>query len=325
MSPAISASQEKSQSRFQVLSLDGGGIRGVFAAAVLAAVEEDLGSSIVEHFDLISGTSTGGIIALGLGLGMRPAEILDFYVNHGPRIFSNPWGLASLRHWFIRKYSRRPLETALRGAFGDRLFGESRVRLVVPAFNLDADEVYNFRTPHVERLKRDFRVPAWKVALATSAAPTFFSVFDGIDSIRLADGGLWANNPSMVALVEAVRTLGVPLESVAMLSVGTLAPVSAKPKWLDWAGLVPWAPKASKLIMRATSVGVVNHVRYLLGEERFLRVDPAVPDRDLEMDRVSATSTLMARARHHSRGVMPAIEGMFFKHLSAPYTPLHKA
>ncbi len=73
--------------RFQILSLDGGGLRGMYTAAVLARLEEDLGIRIVDHFDLIAGTSTGGIIALGLGLGMTPRDILEFYVAHGPRIF----------------------------------------------------------------------------------------------------------------------------------------------------------------------------------------------------------------------------------------------
>ncbi len=73
--------------RFQILSLDGGGIKGLFSAAVLASIEEDLGIRITDHFDLVTGTSTGGIIALGLGIGLRPREIVEFYVREGPRIF----------------------------------------------------------------------------------------------------------------------------------------------------------------------------------------------------------------------------------------------
>jgi len=91
----LSASVPAEAERFQILSLDGGGIRGVFSAAILAAIEEDLNVHLVDHFDLIAGTSTGGIIALALGLGLRPADILAFYIEHGPRIFSNPLGLRS--------------------------------------------------------------------------------------------------------------------------------------------------------------------------------------------------------------------------------------
>lgn len=80
--------------RFQILSLDGGGLRGMFSAAVLARLEDDLQLRITDHFDLIAGTSTGGIIAIGLGLGLTPREIVEFYAEHGPRIFRDAPGPA---------------------------------------------------------------------------------------------------------------------------------------------------------------------------------------------------------------------------------------
>ena len=103
---------------FQILALDGGGIKGVFSAAFLAAMEEDLGSPIINHFDLIAGTSTGGIIALGLGLGLSPKEILEFYVKNGKDIFSDRSHLRSILQWFHRKFPAEQLETALKAAFG---------------------------------------------------------------------------------------------------------------------------------------------------------------------------------------------------------------
>ena len=164
-----------SPKRFQILSLDGGGIKGIFSAAILAALEEDLSINVADHFDLIAGTSTGGIIAIGLGLGLSPRQIVQFYVQYGPSIFPGSSGLwrCSL-HWLRRKYPADPLEAALKACFGERLFGESKKRLVVPSYNLGEDDVYIFRTPHHARLKRDLRVPAWKVARATAAAPTYF-------------------------------------------------------------------------------------------------------------------------------------------------------
>src|SRR5438046_10353165 len=101
--------------RFQILSLDGGGIKGLFSAAVLAAIEADLNVSIVEHFDLIVGTSTGGIIALGLGLGLRPQQIVDFYANDGPHIFRNWVKTRNFSHWFCRQFSQHALRVALLG------------------------------------------------------------------------------------------------------------------------------------------------------------------------------------------------------------------
>lgn len=197
---------------FQILSLDGGGIKGLFSAAVLAAIEEDLNTEVAKHFDLIAGTSTGGIIALGLGTGMRPREIVEFYLANGPEVFKQAKQLRTIKSWLARKYSAEPLVKALKRCFKDRLFGASEKRLVIPSYNLGEDDVYIFRTPHHERLRRDFKVPFWKIAQATSAAPTYFPCCRSIDNQRLIDGGVWANNPALVAIVEATGTLGVPLE-----------------------------------------------------------------------------------------------------------------
>src|SRR5258706_8499571 len=121
-----------SAERFQILSLDGGGIKGIFSAGVLAAIEEDLNIVVVDHFDLIAGTSTGGIIAIGLGLGLRPREIVEFYFSEGPAIFRRYLGLKSLQHWISRKFSAKPLEEALKRCFKEQLVGGIKKRLVVP-------------------------------------------------------------------------------------------------------------------------------------------------------------------------------------------------
>src|SRR5688572_27044616 len=99
---------------FQILSLDGGGIKGLFAAAMLAHLEEDCNTRIVDHFDLITGTSTGGIIALALGLGLAPQDVVRFYCDRGPLIFRNPLGWRSGLRWIGRKFAPNPLESALR-------------------------------------------------------------------------------------------------------------------------------------------------------------------------------------------------------------------
>src|ERR1700721_1742618 len=110
---------------FQILSLDGGGIRGIFSAAVLAAIEEDLSVRVIDHFDLIAGTSTGGIIAIGLGLGLSPREILEFYLQEGPAIFANRFGIASLRRCMRPKFASLALASALQKHFGEARFGDS--------------------------------------------------------------------------------------------------------------------------------------------------------------------------------------------------------
>jgi uncharacterized protein len=102
----------------RILVIDGGGIKGVFPASFLARVEESLSQKVAEYFDLIVGTSTGGIIALALGLGLSGNQILAFYEEHGPNIFYGNRQFRAWRRWFRAKYDPRPLRTALEQVFG---------------------------------------------------------------------------------------------------------------------------------------------------------------------------------------------------------------
>lgn len=307
---------------FQILSLDGGGIRGVFSAAVLAAVEDDCGVRITDHFDLIAGTSTGGILALGLGLGLRPRELVEFYVEFGPRIFPRRRLYRDLLHWFRRKYSQAELESALKNKFGDRPLGTSSLRLIVPAFNLGENAVHVFRTAHLERLRRDYKIPAWKVAMATSAAPTYFRAFTLDRGVRLVDGGVWANNPAMVAYIEATAHLGVAADNVSLLSLGTISALRSRRESLDEAGKFAWAKEISEVLLDASSLGVSNHVKSLL-RDRYLRIDPIGHATDLRLDSSPSVDDLIGKASHVSRETMPLIREKFLQHRAAPFVPFH--
>lgn len=307
---------------FQILSLDGGGVKGLFSAAVLAKLEEDCGVYIQDHFDLIAGTSTGGLIALALGLGLRPREIVDFYVREGPQIFASPLLLRSLRRTLRPMFRSENLANALQRCFGNRLLGESEKRLVIPAYSLADDDVYIFRTPHHERLKRDHRVEVWRVAMATTAAPTYFAAFRGVDQIPLVDGGVWANNPAMVALVEAAGTLALPLKGIRVLSMGTTQPVKRSGRRLESGGLWHWARPSSEVFLRGQALCATNQARHLLGKDNVVRLDPVVPDRAFRLDRLNTTE-LMALAAHESRKLCPEFEAVFKSHVAAPYTPYY--
>ena len=240
------------RARFQVLSLDGGGIRGIFSAALLAGLEEDLGQSIIDHFDLVVGTSTGGLIAIGLGAGMTPSDMVDLYVSGKKTIFPGPRRLRSVRQLLRPKYRVNGLHALLRGVFGERVLGESRIPLVIPSFDLGENSVYLFKTPHHERLKRDWRVPLWQVAAATTAAPTFFPAFSlPSDHVRLVDGGVWANNPAMVGVAEAVSMFDQPLDSIRVLSLGTTTDTRSRQRKLDNGGLLQWvrSPKIVNVLL----------------------------------------------------------------------------
>ena len=317
-------SEARKPARFQILSLDGGGIRGVFSAATLAAIEADLNTSVADHFDLITGTSTGGIIALGLGLGLPPRKILKFYTEKGPQIFSNRLGWRGFLHWVMRKYPDSDIEAALQGCFSGKLLGQSTKRLVISSYNIDSNNVYLFRTPHHEKLRRDHRVPAWKIARATSAAPTFFPPYRGIDNIRLVDGGVWANNPTMLGIVEAQGFLGIKAEDIWVLNLGTGQDAYAGPKRLNWGGRLLWASEAVDVIMRGQSIAAHNHAQILLGKEHVERVNPYAPTGNLSLDGLPEIDVLISRAADSSRQAMPELAAKFFKHKAAPYSPLYQ-
>jgi predicted acylesterase/phospholipase RssA len=211
---------------FRILALDGGGYKGMFSAAILDRLAADLQIDLLSHFDLLAGTSTGAIIALGLAAGLTPAQVLSFYIDHGPSIFPGRRARA-LRRAFRSKYSPAPLAGALQEALGDRKLAESRIPLLIPAYDLCNDEVHLFRTPHDERLVRDGRERMVDVALASAAAPTFFPAHR-LRGMRLIDGGVWANNPSMVAIVEALTSFGRPLQEIVLIGIGTTAETSAR-------------------------------------------------------------------------------------------------
>lgn len=312
-------------SRFQILALDGGGIKGLFSAAFLVKLEEDLSIKITEHFDLIVGTSTGGIIALGLGLGLSPKELVGFYFKKGPKIFQKTPLWTTLRNLLFAKYSENTIQDVFRedSCFGEKLLGESKKRLVIPSYNIDTNDVYVFKTAHHERFKRDYKIPAWKIARATSAAPTFFPISKNVDSIRLIDGGVWANNPAMVGLFEAIAVLEIPLEEVRIFSVGTTEELKQSPRILDKFGGWPfWANTAVELIMQAQSVSISAQLKLLL-KDNFFRVNPKVPAGLFGLDKMNMND-LFAFASTHSRNESPTFNAKFKDHKAGEFVPEHK-
>ena len=264
--------------RFQILALDGGGIRGLYTASLLASLEKGLQGHVVDHFDLIAGTSTGGIIALGLALGRSPEELVAFYRDDGPRIFHRPKGvLARVRHLLGVKYDAEELEGALRREFEEKRLADCSRAVVVPTYNLDRDAPVVLKTPHHAEFQDDPQIEAWKAALATSAAPTYLPASAEIRDCRHVDGGVWANNPALVGVIEAHRFLGVPLDAIHVLSIGTGSVVKNRPKALSRGGRWAWRSDGADVLLRAQSEGTQNQVRLLLGDERLMRINPAVP------------------------------------------------
>ena len=153
--------------RFRILSLDGGGVRVLFHGwQVLAALEQDTGKSCVDHFDLIAGTSTGGIIAIGLGLGMTAADIVDFYRQYGPTIFPST-GLVTRLGWIRQLFRPKHSHLALRKccfqiAFGDKKLGDSKCRLVIPTYDANRGHIFVLKTPHHPEHKHPIEGDRWR-------------------------------------------------------------------------------------------------------------------------------------------------------------------
>lgn len=311
---------------FRVLSLDGGGIKGTYAAAFLAGIEEMSGERIADHFDLIVGTSTGGIIALGLGLGVPASEILRFYVERGPEIFplmgTGDRLRGVLRHAWRSKQKPNALRQALRNVFGDQVLGDSTVRLVIPSYDGSSGDVHLFKTSHHPRFKRDHSVPAVEVALATSAAPTFLPAFSGSSGTTLVDGGVWANCPAAAAVIEALTVMSQPKGSVDLLTVGTTEEPLHVPKGKQVGGMLQWIRFGPQLLMQAQAKGALAHAK-LLTEERMLRVTETVEPRRFSLDDPRCVSDLRAlgtkAARHHEREVTPR----FLHRPAKAFTPYH--
>lgn len=307
-----SAHDPQTHGAFRVLSLDGGGIKGTYTAAFLAGIEEMTGKRVAEHFDLMVGTSTGGIIALGLGLGLPARQILGFYVERGPQIFPL-MGTADrlrglLRHVWRAKHAPDSLREALTDVFGDRILGDSTVRLVIPSYDGSSGDVHLLKTSHHLRFKRDYAVPAVDVALATSAAPTFLPAFSGGCGTTLVDGGVWANCPAAVGVIEALTVLGQRPGTVDLLTVGTTEEPLHVAKGKQVGGLLQWARFAPQLLMQAQAKGALAHAK-LLTDGRMLRITETVEPGRFAMDDPRCIEDLRAlgtkAARHHERVLNP--------------------
>jgi uncharacterized protein len=310
----------------RILTIDGGGIKGMFPASFLAAIEDSIGDSVARYFDLIVGTSTGGIIALGLGLGFPAQEIATLYEELGGKVFAgNRSVLRSFRQLLFAKYSDQPLKEALAAKFGQRRLGESANRLVIPALNLDTGGVHIFKTSHHPRFGRDYKEMVMDVALATSAGPTFFPTHRLLTGTPLVDGGLLANNPIGLAVVEAIGVLEWPRESIKVLSLGC----TNTPLKVGWGGRLAlglgyWGGKIVGVFMAAQSSAALGTAAVLIGHENIIRVDISAPKGRFNMDSIHELSSLKGLGDSKAREFLPHIRETFFTIPADQFEPYYK-
>jgi len=307
---------------FRILSIDGGGIRGIFPAAILAHLKHSFsgGNSVGDYFDLAVGTSTGGIIALGLGAGMEVGDLLDLYLKRGRDIFP-PRERGGVRRYIRYRYDRSALKGVLTENFKGKLFGDARMRLCIPAFEGIHSEVYIFKTPHHEDFKTDRYEKMVTVALATAAAPTYFRPLKHGGYV-LVDGGVWANNPIMLGVIEALTSFDVSREQIQILSIGCGDdPYIVTDAQMTRGGMWHWKT-VMFAAMRLQSLAATNQARLLLGPPAVVRIEPPSFTPPIELDDCDRAMELLPEAAQYAAQKYSDQIAHFFSSSASPYVPL---
>ena len=337
--------------RFQILSLIGGGIRGSFVTSYLNRIEQKLGRPVSESFDLIAGTSTGAIIAAALASGIPAAEVHDFYVQHGASIFTPRPKYRAKRlmkflfppaNWVFRRrtgsgldaafrarFCPHALEAALDNGFGQRTMGDvANTRLIIPAVDLTQGRPHVFRSRHLPLGIQDQDLKVVDVLIAATAAPTYFP-HRQIKKRAFVDGGLWAVDPSMLALAETahIRRLSNHTETnlqlntseVSLLSIGTgRAQFSWTPPGGD-AGILYWAPRVADVMSTAQVEGIHIPLKFLLGD-RYRHVNFQM-DEIWSLDGVENMPELFRKGEQVADDTFDVINQEFLQHRRERFQP----
>lgn len=299
--PIAAVTTKISGGTFRILCLDGGGVKGVYTASFLKSLESHFDCRIADHFDLIAGTSTGGIIAIALAARIPASDVLKFYKEKGPVIFPaarivNRF-FYRVKHLFCAKYSINKLHEALSSILNKKskktTLKDLCCRVVIPTFHPLSGKSLVFRTPHCEvgQMRKDTNVV--DVAIATAAAPTFFGPATLIDkqvASDYIDGGVWANTPSLVAIVEATKHLNIPINKIDILSIGTTEEVKTFSD--STRGILSWAAHLVNLLLHAQQESTLQLTKYMLGEARVLRVNHNTPKGKYSLDNSNEINSL---------------------------------
>ena len=286
------------QRPLRVLAIDGGGIRGVIPSIVLSELEKIAKRPVHELFDLIAGTSTGGLIALALtqrsqrtGEAWTAENLVKLYKDEGANIFKPRTRLAragSLGSVMREKYAADGIEGVLERHFGEAMLSESLTAVMVPAYDIEQRARYWFKSRKAKADAED-DVRVRDAARATSAAPTYFApawVKRQRRHRALVDGGVFANNPAMAAYAEARDAYRA--EEVLIVSIGTgeLTRPLTYSKARRW-GLAKWAQPMLDVVFDGVSAETDHNLRKLLGSDRYYRLQTVLYQASDDMDDAS--------------------------------------
>lgn len=292
--------------KFKILAIDGGGIRGVYSAIILKEIENKFNIKLHEHFDLIAGTSTGSILAAAVATNIPLEEVIDLYKNEGAKIFKSR--LCAVKGLNKSKYDNSHLKKLLKEKFRDKTLSDLSIktRLLIPTTDISNGDVHVIKSFYIEEFKRDKDRKIQDAVLSSCSAPLYFNP-NKMESYLLADGGLWANNPSLVALTEGIGKIKITdnkekitLDNTNLLSIGT----GIGHKYYDpkdstsdnWGFMRKWGTsKLIDTILNLQSINVHNTVNFMLDKDNYLRIN-FESDKNLSLDSVDIISSLEAKA-----------------------------
>ncbi|MDC0413610.1 CBASS cGAMP-activated phospholipase [Gammaproteobacteria bacterium] len=289
-----------SSQKFRILSIDGGGIRGAFSAHILTCISERLKINLHEAFDMFAGTSTGSIIAAAIACNKSPTEISNLYQIHGKDIFSSKkksiWP-EKFKLGMHSKYNKDNLEKLLTDQFGDTQLKDVDKPLLIPATDIGNGCVHVFKSPYSEAFTRDGDFLVSGAVLASCSAPVYFDP-EKVENYHLADGGIWANNPSLAAAIDATKRLNIEWNDIQILSIGTgLSRVAyGTQKKRNWGLLNGWNSSEFvdfNLSLQAQSTH--NYLSLILGKNQIMRLN-FESDKPLPMDDFRIVDDLVSRA-----------------------------
>ncbi|GAE35966.1 CBASS cGAMP-activated phospholipase [Halalkalibacter akibai] len=263
----------------RILCIDGGGIRGIFAVAVLQGIEAEYKKPISELFDVIAGTSTGAIIATSVALKKPMKDVLKSYKKFGKEIF-NPQAQIGI---FKSVYSDRYLRRYFKRNFGELTLADVKQPLLIPAVDVTHGKPYVYRSNYGHPGSADLTIKLWDAVLSSCSAPVYFPPNNINNKYLSVDGGLWANNPSMVCVTEAMHFFQKKIDEIKIFSVGTgLQEIEYKIEKDKYWGIKKWlpfqfpfmkiTPKLLDLALDLSSESITYHCQHLLGE-RYYRLN----------------------------------------------------
>ena len=294
---------EQKNGSFKILSLDGGGVRGIFSAQVLNSINDKLGINTCNTFNLLVGTSTGSIVAAAVAIGYDLSKLVQDYECYAPRIFKQRF---SLRGYLRSRYDSKILGNFLHESFKETTLGDIKTPLIINATNVSTGKVHVFKSSYQEERRggdyvRDGDVPLYKAVLASCSAPTYFDPVKISDDL-VCDGGLWANNPALVGYVDAINNFNETPAKMKILSIGTGNTRQFYLPSYMWGLVTGWKREQIVSLVMLSQTQYAENCLDLIMPENVLRINPEIGNWKLDDYRVLPTLKSLASQEVTNRG-----------------------